>query len=168
MRSDRSRWSGSIVASALAVALGSAACGSDSDTSSDADTAESVAVPAETREAGDGVEASSENPIVLGYKISGPAGTVVKANTVAMVDGVAQQDFDQTWQLTDGPRSMLFTAFVDEAVITLEVTEGGPAMVVGFRGNFVDPENPFLGHVVAEELGSAELPAGEITMFELP
>lgn len=168
MRSDRSRWSGLMVASALAVALGSAACGSDSDTSSDADLAESVAVPAETREAGGEVVASSDNPIVLGYEISGPAGTVVEANTVAVADGVAQQDFDQIWQLTDGPEGMLFTVFVDEAVITLEVTEGGPATVVGFRGNFVDPDNPFLGHVVAEELGSAELPAGETTTFELP
>ena len=112
--------------------------------------------------------ASSDNSIVLGYEISGPAGTVVEANTVAVVDGVAQQDLDQTWQLTDGPKSMLFTVFVDEAVITFEVTEGGPAMIVGFRGNSVDPEDPFLGHVVAEELGSAELPAGEITTFNLP
>lgn len=168
MRRDRSRWSRLIVASALAVALGSAACGSDSDTSSDADLAESVAVPAETSEGGDEVVASSDNPIVLGYEISGSAGTVVEANMAAVVDGVAQQDFDQILQLNDGPKSMLFTVFVDEAVITFEVTEGGPAMVVGFRGNFVDPENPFLGHVVAEELGSAELLAGEITTFDLP
>jgi hypothetical protein len=157
-----------IVASALAVALGSAACGSGSDTSSDTDLAESGAVPAETRQRGDEVVASSDNPIVLGYEISGPAGTVVEANIVAVVDGVAQQDFDQIWQLTDGPESMLFTGFVDDAVITLEVTDGGPAVIVGFRGNFVDPDNPFLGHIVAEELGSAELPAGEITTFNLP
>lgn len=168
MRTDRSRLSGLIAASALVVALGSAACGSDSDTASDADLTETAAVPADTRDAGDEVVASSENPIVLGYEISGPAGTVVEANVVAVADGVEQNDFDQTWQLTDGPEGMLFTVFVDEAVLTLEVTEGGPATIVGFRGNMVDPENPFGGYVVAEELGTAELPAGEVTTFNLP
>jgi hypothetical protein len=157
-----------IVATVLAVALGSAGCGSDSDTATDVDLAGSATVPEDVGEGGDEVVASADNPIVLGYEISGPAGTVVEANTVAVVDGVDQNDFDQTWQLTDGPKGQMFTVFVDEVVLTLEVTEGGPATIVGFRGNSVDPDDPFLGYVMAEELGSAELPTGEITTFNLP
>ena len=52
--------------------------------------------------------------------------------------------------------------------MTLKVTEGGPATIVGFRGNAQDPNDPTAGYVVAEELSTVELERGKISVLSLP
>jgi hypothetical protein len=173
----RSRVTALFAAAALAVAT--SACGSNADSTTDAEPSDAATVPGEPDAAtvpaepdapagnGGAVE-TSDNPIVLGFEVSGPEGTVIEVSSVFDVGGADQQEMDQTITLRGEPVWQLFTPFVDAAVLTLEVTEGGPATIDGFRGNSVDVEDPFAGYVLAEELGSAELPAGEITTFNLP
>jgi hypothetical protein len=156
---------------AAALVLAASACGSDSDNAADADPVGAATVPAvpdAPTDTGDGAVETSENPIVLGFEVSGPEGTVIEITTVAAVVGGESQESEQTMQLVGEPKWQMFTNWVESAELTLEVTEGGPATIKGFRGNYRDVDDPFVGYVVAEELGTAELPAGEITTFDLP
>lgn len=160
-----------MLAAAAALVLAGSACGSDSDGATDSDPADASTSPVEgeapaTRD--DGATETSDNPIVLGFEISGPEGTVVEISAVFDVVGGDQQEMDQTITLRDEPSWQLYTPFIERAALTLEVTEGGPATIDGFRGNSADVENPFAGYVVAEQLGTAELLSGEITTFDLP
>lgn len=170
------------------LALGLTACGSDSDSDSDAtgsdraadapastdgqqsepDATSTAEAAASTAEGGDDPVVSAGNPIVLGFTISGPAGTVIETTTTAVVDATRQPELDQTWQLTGEPKWQLFSSFVDGAVMTLKVTDGGPATVAGFRGNTQDPNNPTAGYVVAEELSTVEVERGTISVLSLP
>ena len=84
-----------------------------------------------------------------------------------MADAPEQPKLDQTWQLAGEPKWHLFTTFIDGAVMTLKVTEGGPATIVGFRGTAQDPNNPFGGYVVAQELSTVELERGKISVLSL-
>ena len=84
-----------------------------------------------------------------------------------MADAPEQPKLDQTWQLAGEPKWQLFTTFIDGAVMTLKVTEGGPATIVGFRGTAQDPNNPFAGYVVAQELSTVELERGKISVLSL-
>ena len=181
MRTGHPSLSGILAVAVLA--LGLTACGADSEDagadpadassatveqqSEPEESATAASAPA-TSEDGDEVVASGDNPIVLGFTISGPAGTVIETTTTAVVDATAQPELDQTWQLTGEPKWQLFSSFVDGAVMTLKVTEGGPATIVGFRGNAEDPDDPTAGYVVEEELSTLEAERGTIAVLSLP
>jgi hypothetical protein len=154
-----------------------AACSSssDSDTSTSAgneatspSNGDAGATPNTPTEGGGDIEVSEGNPLVLGFEISGPAGTVIETTTTTVVDVQEQPKLDQTWQLSGEPKWQLFTPFVDGAVMTLKVTKGGPAKVVGFRGNAKDPNDPTVGYVVSEELSTVELTSGKTSVLSLP
>jgi hypothetical protein len=182
MRTGHPRLTG-VLAGAVLI-LGLAACGSDSGDSEAGSATDAVSEAVEGQsegaaiessqpteppaEGGEDVVVSADNPIVLGFEISGPAGTVIETTTAAVVDATAQPELDQTWQLAGEPKWQLFSTFVDGAVMTLKVTEGGPATIVGFRGNAQDPNNPFAGYVVAEDLSTVELERGKISVLSLP
>lgn len=168
------------VGSAVLV-LGLAACSSDpAEDDPEAGTTQTPTADAPTDGAtpaeGDGgaegdtgqAEVSAENPLVLGFEISGPAGTVIETTTTAVADGDEQPELDQTWTLAGEPKWQLFTSFVQGAVMTLKVTEGGPATIQGFRGTYEDPENPMAGYVVSEELSTVEAERGKISVLSLP
>lgn len=168
----------------VVLVLGLAACGSDSEDAEDANpevgTTQSPQAddPAQSDESTESTgstggdtavaEGSDENPLVLGFEISGPPGTVVEATTTTVADGEEQPEFDQTWTIDEEPRWQLFSAFVQGAVMTLKVVEGGPATVKGFRGNAVDPNDPTAGYAVAEELTTLEAEPGKIAVLSLP
>lgn len=165
----------------VVLVLGLAACGSDSEDAEDANPEVGTTQgpqtddPAQSDESTESTggdtavaEGSDENPLVLGFEISGPPGTVVEATTTTVADGEEQPEFDQTWTIDEEPRWQLFSAFVQGAVMTLKVVEGGPATVKGFRGNAVDPNDPTAGYAVAEELTTLEAEPGKIAVLSLP
>lgn len=168
----------------VVLVLGLTACGSDSEDAEDANPevgttqspqADDPAQSDESTESTGGTggdtavaEGSDENPLVLGFEISGPPGTVVEATTTTVADGEEQPEFDQTWTIDEEPRWQLFSAFVQGAVMTLKVVEGGPATVKGFRGNAVDPNDPTAGYAVSEELTTLEAEPGKIAVLSLP
>lgn len=180
MRTARFRLSRVVAIAALVGGVGACGSGSDdaaepdarADSSDEASGGQATVItgaPAGDDEAGDeDIVVSDDNPVVLGFEISGPAGTVIETTTAAVADATAQPELDQTWQLTDEPKWQLFTTFVDGAVITLKVTEGGPATIVGFRGTAADPNDPTRGYVMAEELSTVELVRGTISVLSLP
>lgn len=165
----------------VVLVLGLTACGSDSEDAEDANPEVGTTQgpqtddPAQSDESTGGTggdtavaEGSDENPLVLGFEISGPPGTVVEATTTTVADGEEQPEFDQTWTIDEEPRWQLFSAFVQGAVMTLKVVEGGPATVKGFRGNAVDPNDPTAGYAVSEELTTLEAEPGKIAVLSLP
>jgi hypothetical protein len=171
MHTTRSRLT--VLLAAAVLALGVSACGSDSDASTDAqaDAEPAATVPVESdAPAGnnEGAVETDDNPLVLGYEVSGPAGTIVEITSVVDVGGGETQEMETTMELADEPEWQMFTNWVQGVELTLDVTEGGPATITGFRGNYVNVDNPFDGYVIAEDLGSAELPSGAVTTFGLP
>lgn len=149
--------------------FGLSACGSDSDITDESNSANSSASEDSTTTEGDGeAEVSQSNPLVLGFEISGPAGTVVEVSTVAVAGGTEQPKLDQTFQLTGEPKWQLFSTFIEEAVMTLKVTEGGPAKIVGFRANYKDSNDPTKGYVIDEELKTMDLDSGKVSVVMLP
>ena len=63
---------------------------------------------------------------------------------------------------------MLFSVFIESAVATFEVTEGGPAVVSTITGAAVEPENPFAGVDVLQTFETAEVELGEPVELALP
>jgi hypothetical protein len=173
MRSGHTRLPGVLAAAALTLAL--TGCGSDVETS-EADTASEsdatgAAVTAAPQSAGgddDEVEAADDQELELGFEIRGPAGTVIETTTVAVADGTAQSDLDQVWELAGEPEGLLFTTFIDSAEVTVEVTEGGPVTIVGFRGTLNDAEDPFGGYAIAEELATLDVEVGAASVLSIP
>jgi hypothetical protein len=173
MRSGHTRLLGVLAAAALTLAL--TGCGSDADSSeadtgseSDATGAAATAAPQSAGGDDDGVDAAADQELELGFELRGPAGTVIETTAVAVADGVAQSDLDQVWELAGEPEGLLFSAFVDSAEVTVEVTEGGPVTIVSFRGALNDPEDPFGGYAISEELATLDVEVGAASVLSIP
>jgi len=172
MRSVHTRRLGVLAAAAMTLAVigcGSGTESSEADTAVEPETAGS-AVTAAPESAGedDDVEAAGDQESVIGFEIRGPGGTVVETTTVAMTGGAAQSDLDQVWELDSEPEGQLFTTFVDSAEVTVEVTEGGPVTIVGFRGIMNDAQDPFGGYAISEELARLDVEVGATAVLSIP
>lgn len=162
-----------LLLSALAV-LGLAACSSD-----DGDDADAATDPA-TEAAGSGSGGSSdegtseaagddaENPTVFGYDVDGPSGTTVVVVSTLVAQGQEQPPMSATWSITDRARWQLYSNWIESGEVEFEVTEGGPATVRIIRGRAVDPNDPFAGIEVLEEVASIEVAPGATDTISFP
>jgi hypothetical protein len=172
MRSRHTRLPGVFAATALTLAL--VGCGSDAD-SSEADAASesgatnaAVTAAPQTAGADEEVETPDDQDLELGFEIRGPDGTVIETTTVAVTDGMEQPEFDNVWEIAGEPEGLIFSAFVDSAEVTVEVTQGGPVTVVGFRGTLNDAGDPFGGYAISEELATLDVEAGAASVLSIP
>ena len=108
------------------------------------------------------------NPWVLGYRVTGPAGSVVEVEVIAIAAGDEQPSFTQRPNLDDDPWIAVFTNWVESATLEVTVTSGGPVTVEGITGRFQDPEDPFGGIDVSEVHGSVELDPGASGTLQVP
>ncbi len=159
----------SLFALAVVGMLALAACSSGDDSQADdAGDPGTVVGQADTGDQSDNSGDSDEQQSTLGVTLSGPAGTVIELSSVTVAQGEEQPPFDQVFTLSDQEDRFLFSVFIESAVVTFEVTEGGPAVVSTITGVPVDPENPFAGVEVLETFETADAILGEPVELSMP
>ncbi len=160
----------SLFALALAGTLAVAACSSGDDSpTGDAGGSGTVAAQADdTGDQSDDSGDSAEQQALLGVTVSGPPGTVVEMSAVTVAQGEEQAPLEWVFTIEDEEERLLFSVFVDSAVATFEVTEGGPAVVSTITGAAVDPEDPFAGVEVLETFETADAAVGEPVELAMP
>jgi hypothetical protein len=159
-----------LLVTATLLALLVSACGGDSDDGAGGgageDPSNTLASPddAATESGGD---ADLENPLALGLVVEGQPGTVIDYEIIGYYQGDEQQPIGGETTMDDESIQILLTNFIEQATFDVQVVEGGPVTVKGVRGRMEDPEDPFGGIAVEEELYSSELASGGVE-FELP
>jgi hypothetical protein len=153
-----------------------AGCGDDDDASS---TPAGGQATSTTAPAGGGAaepedlpgasgEDDPNNPWVLGYRVTGPAGSQIEVDVVAVAAGEEQPSFSQRPEVGDEPWTAVFTNWVESATLEITSIAGGPVTVEGITGRFTDADDPFGGIDVSEVHGSVEVGAGETVTLEVP
>lgn len=159
----------SLLSLAVVGTLAVAGCSSGDDSpADDGGGAGTVAAQADTGDQSDNAGDSAEQQALLGVTVSGPPGTVVELSAVAVAQGEEQPPLEWVFTIEDEEERFLFSGFVESAVATFEVTEGGPAVVSTITGAAVDPENPFAGVDVLQTFETAEAELGEPVELALP
>jgi hypothetical protein len=153
---------------ATGLALGGAACGGDDGSSTPAEPTATETTGASSEDDASSESATAPEDSDLGWRISGEPGSVVEVTSLTRYAGQDQQPLDQTFTLTDEPRLLLFTVFIESAEVEVVVTEGGPVLVEGFWGHLADPDNPFGEIVVDEVLASAEASVDSPATIAIP
>lgn len=161
-----------------ALVLVAGACGDDDGLPDVADDAASDLVDQVTDEGGDaGEEAEAPDEVeapgelVLGYQVTGDPGAVVELEVIPYFDGQPQSPLRPTMGVpNDGTlNATLFTPFIESAEITVSSVQGGDAVITGIYGRPADPDDPFGGVIVEQELSSVTVtPGGEIAMLSIP
>ncbi len=159
----------SLLALAVVCTLTVAACSSGDDSQADdAGGPGTVAGQADTGDQSDNSGDSAEQQALLGVTVSGPPGTVVELSAITVAQGQEQEPVDWVFTIEDQEERFLFSVFIESAVVTFEVTEGGPAVVSTITGAAVDPENPFAGVDVLQTFETADAVLGEPVELAMP
>ena len=158
-----------LLALAVVGTLTVAACSSGDDSQADdAGDRGTAAGQADTGDQNDSSGDPAEQQALLGVTVSGPPGTVVELSAVTVAQGEEQPPLEWVFTIEDEEERLLFSVFVESAVATFEVTEGGPAVVSTITAAAVEPENPFAGVDVLQTFETAEVELGEPVELALP
>ena len=159
----------SLLALAVVGTLTVAACSSGDDSQADdAGGPGTAAGQTDTAEQNDNSGDPAEQQALLGVTVSGPPGTVVELSAVTVAQGAEQEPVDWVFTIEDQEERFLFSAFIESALVTFEVTEGGPAVVSTITGAVVDPENPFAGIEVIATFETVEVTLGASVELSVP